>query len=215
MLAMGEFVNAACAAVFLLNRRHMPYYKWQFRALGELEKLGELREPLEFLLTGENDSAGQKLKAELVEDICAQVVEELRAQGLSCGSWDYLEPHALDFDGTYREPPDKGSPRDGGIEMEIQWLGHACFKITHKGYSVVIDPYDSDYTTGYPKLKVKADKLLISHEHYGHNYRKGVELSGRPDRDCPFEISVLETWNRYTYRSCGARPSYISWRPTG
>ena len=58
--------------------------------------------------------------------------------------------------------------------MEIQWLGHACFKITHKGYSVVIDPYDSDYTTGYPKLKVKADKLLISHEHYGHNYRKGV-----------------------------------------
>ena len=41
----------------------------------------------------------------------------------------------------------------------------------------------------------KADKLLISHEHYGHNYRKGVELSGRPDRDCPFEISVLETWH--------------------
>lgn len=97
MLAMGEFVNAACAAVFLLNRRHMPYYKWQFRALGELEKLGELREPLEFLLTGGNDSAGQKLKAELVEDICAQVVRELRTQGLSCGSWDYLEPHALDL----------------------------------------------------------------------------------------------------------------------
>lgn len=79
--------------------------------------------------------------------------------------------------------------------MEIQWLGHACFKISHKGYSVVIDPYDSDYTAGYPKLRVKADKLLISHEHYGHNYRKGVELSGRPDRDCPFEISVLETWH--------------------
>ena len=79
--------------------------------------------------------------------------------------------------------------------MEIQWLGHACFKISPKGYSVVIDPYDSDYTAGYPKLRVKADKLLISHEHYGHNYRKGVELSGRPDRDCPFEISVLETWH--------------------
>ena len=59
----------------------------------------------------------------------------------------------------------------------------------------MIDPYDSDYTTGYPKLKVKADKLLISHEHYGHNYRKGVELSGRPESDCPFEISVLETWH--------------------
>ena len=41
--------------------------------------------------------------------------------------------------------------------MTIQWLGHACFKITHKGYSVVIDPYNSDYTAGYPKLKVTAD----------------------------------------------------------
>ena len=79
--------------------------------------------------------------------------------------------------------------------MEIQWLGHACFKITHKGYSVVIDPYDSDYTTGYPKLKVRADKLLISHEHYGHNYRRGVDLSGRPESDCPFEISAMETWH--------------------
>lgn len=79
--------------------------------------------------------------------------------------------------------------------MEIQWLGHACFKISHKGYSVVIDPYDSDYTAGYPKLRVKADKLLISHEHYGHNYRKGVKLSGRPESDCPFEISTLETWH--------------------
>ena len=75
--------------------------------------------------------------------------------------------------------------------MEIQWLGHACFKITHNGFSVVIDPYNSDYINGYPKLRVKADKLLVSHEHFGHNYREGVLLSGRPDADCPFEITAL------------------------
>lgn len=74
--------------------------------------------------------------------------------------------------------------------MEIQWLGHACFKITHKGYSVVIDPYNSRYVPGYPVLKTAADKLLISHEHYGHNFREGVKLSGRPERDCPFEIKT-------------------------
>ena len=79
--------------------------------------------------------------------------------------------------------------------MTIQWLGHACFKITHKGYSVVIDPYNSDYTAGYPKLKVTADKLLISHEHYGHNYRQGVTLSGKPESACPFTITALETWH--------------------
>ena len=97
MLAMTEFVNAACAAVFLLNRRHMPYYKWQFRAMEQLELLGQLKDALEFLLTGENDPAGQRLKAQVVEDICAQVVGELRQQRLTCGSWDYLEPHAHDL----------------------------------------------------------------------------------------------------------------------
>ena len=97
MLAMAEFVNAACAAVFLLNRRHMPYYKWQFRAMEELDILGNMKEALEFLLTGENDAAGQSLKAQVVEDICAQVVVELRRQKLTCGSWDYLEPHAHDL----------------------------------------------------------------------------------------------------------------------
>ena len=80
--------------------------------------------------------------------------------------------------------------------MEIQWLGHACFKITHRGYAVVIDPYNSDYIPGYPKLVgVKADKLLISHDGYGHNYIPGVVLSGRPESDCPFHITTMEVWH--------------------
>lgn len=76
--------------------------------------------------------------------------------------------------------------------IEIKWLGHACFAITYKGYTILIDPYNSDYTAGYPKLRVKADKLLISHEHFGHNYREGVHLSGRPESDCPFAITALK-----------------------
>ena len=73
--------------------------------------------------------------------------------------------------------------------MEIKWLGHACFAINHKGYTVVLDPYNSKYTYGYPKLQVKADKLLVSHEHYGHNCREAVTLSGKPESACPFQIS--------------------------
>ena len=80
--------------------------------------------------------------------------------------------------------------------MEIRWLGHACFTITHRGYTLAIDPYNSDYVTGYPKLQgLKADKLLISHDSYGHNYREGVILSGRPESDCPFTITPLEVWH--------------------
>ena len=75
--------------------------------------------------------------------------------------------------------------------MTIQWLGHACFRITHKNYSIVIDPYNSDYINGYPKLAIRADQVLVSHEHYGHNYRKGVILSGKPENESPFEIETI------------------------
>ncbi|MCR5088302.1 MAG: MBL fold metallo-hydrolase [Oscillospiraceae bacterium] len=76
--------------------------------------------------------------------------------------------------------------------MTVQWLGHACFRIAHKGYSIIIDPYNSDYINGYPKLRAKADQVLVSHEHYGHNYREGVILSGRGESDSPFEIETLK-----------------------
>ena len=97
MLAMTEFVNAASSAVFLLNRRHMPYYKWQLRAMRSLGRLPDMADALEFLLTGENDGGGVKLKSAVVEDICAAVIRELGQQHLSCGNWDYLERHAFDI----------------------------------------------------------------------------------------------------------------------
>ena len=76
--------------------------------------------------------------------------------------------------------------------MTVQWLGHACFRFTHKGYSIIIDPYNSDYINGYPRLSAKADQVLVSHEHFGHNYREGVHLSGRPESESPFEIERLK-----------------------
>ena len=91
-LELGDFVRAACACVYLLERRHMPYTKWMFRGMDALPKLGNLRTALEFLLTGEPDPA---LRQGVIEDICATVSAELRAQGLSDGTWDYLEPHAF------------------------------------------------------------------------------------------------------------------------
>ncbi len=76
--------------------------------------------------------------------------------------------------------------------MEITWLGHACFKISHEGYTLVIDPYNIQGINGYPELHVDADALLISHEHPGHNNRSAVRLSGT-SRPCPFEVEKIET----------------------
>lgn len=75
--------------------------------------------------------------------------------------------------------------------MTIQWLGHASFRITHQGYSIVIDPYNSDYINGYPKLRVRADRVLVSHEHFGHNYREG----GDPLRETGDGMSLRDRNN--------------------
>ena len=100
-LELGDFVRAACGAIYLLEKRHMPYTKWMFRGMDALPKFGHLRTALEFLLTGENDPA---LRQGVIEDICATVSAELRAQELSDGSWDYLEPHAFAVQGRIQNP---------------------------------------------------------------------------------------------------------------
>lgn len=83
--------------------------------------------------------------------------------------------------------------------MEIKWLGHSCFKISHEGYSVVIDPYDLT-NANYPPLSVEADAVLCSHEHRGHSYREGVKLSGTQN-PCPYELSVIDAFHDTSWGS--------------
>ena len=85
-LACCEFVNHTLAMLFLLNARHMPFYKWAFRAAKELPKLSELVPTLEALLREPDEDT--------IERVSAAVIEELRAQDLTDGGWDFLEPHA-------------------------------------------------------------------------------------------------------------------------
>lgn len=104
MLALTEFVKAAGEMIYLLNRVHMPYYKWAFRGMEELGALSDMRPALEFLLLGENDGAGLDVKAGVVEDICAAVIRELQKQGLTHGGWDYMEPHAFEISEHIQNP---------------------------------------------------------------------------------------------------------------
>ena len=62
--------------------------------------------------------------------------------------------------------------------IEIKWLGHACFASTYKGYTILIDPYNSDYTAGYPKLRVKADAFVATERGKRRGLRK---MAGESD----------------------------------
>ena len=83
--------------------------------------------------------------------------------------------------------------------MQISWLGHSCFKISHNGYSLVIDPYDLT-NANYPPMSTSADAVLCSHEHRGHNYREGVKLSGTV-RCCPYEVEIIDAFHDTSYGS--------------
>ena len=94
MLALFEFVTNAIELAFLLNRKHCPSYKWALRSMDGLDKFAELKQPLEYLLTADNDKAGQSVKKAIVEDISLALANEINAQfdlGVEGG---FLEPYA-------------------------------------------------------------------------------------------------------------------------
>ncbi len=93
-LAVCEFVRSAMAALFLLNRRYQPYYKWAFRALRCLPLLSESAETLEFLLTTDNTPAHAREKADRIEAAAAAVIDALTEQGLTKAVCGDLEKHA-------------------------------------------------------------------------------------------------------------------------
>jgi len=97
MLALSEFIRQTAAFVYLLNRRHMPYYKWVFRGMEKLPLLSELKKPLEELFESGN-------AADEIERIAQCCIGELSRQGLTNGRWDYLEPHAVEIQRRISDP---------------------------------------------------------------------------------------------------------------
>lgn len=75
--------------------------------------------------------------------------------------------------------------------MRISWLGHACFLVEQDDYRVVIDPYRD--VPGFPDTSAEAEEVLCSHDHFDHNYRKGVTLHLR--KESPFTVDTVDTFH--------------------
>ena len=102
-LAAVEFAKSAVSAIFLLNRRYQPYYKWSFRALRGLPRLSALAADLEALISSPNDDANACVKRECIARISAAVVCELRDQSLSDAPGEDLERHAYAVNDRIRD----------------------------------------------------------------------------------------------------------------
>lgn len=56
--------------------------------------------------------------------------------------------------------------------VEINWLGHSCFRIRSGQVVIVTDPYPPDL--GYSLGKLTARIVTVSHQHPAHSYVQGV-----------------------------------------
>lgn len=92
-LACGEFVNSALAAVYLLNSRYMPFYKWAFRAAEDFESLNECVLLLRKLVRMDDINCSDE-KIELIEQICIQIMHELELRGYSDTHDSFMKYHA-------------------------------------------------------------------------------------------------------------------------
>ena len=102
-LAAGEFVKSALHAIFLLNKKYLPYYKWSFRALSELETLSELYAPLEHLISSGNGAGETDAKFAAIERVCGAVIDEARAAGLTDCDGNQAEEHAYSVNDRIRD----------------------------------------------------------------------------------------------------------------
>jgi len=57
--------------------------------------------------------------------------------------------------------------------MKLRWHGHACFEMTDN-VTVVTDPHDGK-SIGIRAPNVRADVVLISHDHFDHNCFRAVK----------------------------------------
>ena len=91
-MAESEFVRHAMRAVYALNRRYMPYYKWAHRGMSSLGILGpEVSNELLQLTNLPPDGTDEK--AARIESVCRLVLGALRAEGLTDRTEDFLLPH--------------------------------------------------------------------------------------------------------------------------
>ena len=57
--------------------------------------------------------------------------------------------------------------------MEIDWFGHACFRLRGKEATVITDPYSKEI--GLAFARPRGDIVTVSHDHPGHSFAQGVK----------------------------------------
>jgi len=109
------FIDNVIHAVFLLNRRYRPYFKWRFRAMTALPlQISGLAEKLTAL--AETELSGQSVRIiDSCEDICSMLAQTLRSENLTVSPDVYLIPHGEELRAKIQNPALRDLPAQYGI----------------------------------------------------------------------------------------------------
>jgi len=105
---LANFAENTAKAVYLLNNKYAPYYKWLFRGMRELEILGSLYNDLELLLDDPYNKNGNNNT--IIDNICKQIEDEIRKEELSDRTEIYLEGYAYCINNKIKDNNLRNSP---------------------------------------------------------------------------------------------------------
>lgn len=92
--------------------------------------------------------------------------------------------------------------------MKIIWHGYSCFSLKTKHGTAVIDPYSADIGLKLPALK--ADVVLVSHDHPGHNNTKAVTGA-----EAGSELKILDWAGEYEIKGMAITAQMVPYSKEG
>ncbi len=88
--AETKFITDTISIVFLLNKQYRPFFKWMHRAMNELPVLGER---VHQLISDIVKTSDYNRKISLMEETSQVLIGQIRQEGLSSSSSDFLLDH--------------------------------------------------------------------------------------------------------------------------
>lgn len=110
LIALSEFMKHTMQMVYLLNHRYAPFYKWMHKGMEHMTVLSQIQDILNRLV---EMPIGDERIPETIELIVALIIREMKKQGLTSGSDNYLDHHT---DNILKSIPQKEEKDASGSE---------------------------------------------------------------------------------------------------
>ena len=96
-IALSEFLQYYCEFIHLINKKYMPFYKWQYRSLKSLHLLGEYTCSKMDALLSYSDVSESLQKIDIIEEMCEKLVGYLNKANFSNLNANFLKYHSSEI----------------------------------------------------------------------------------------------------------------------